>query len=377
VKLDLGYLIRFARRGSRTTDPVLLVRVLHDYLYGEWVGQLSKDQAREILEECDGFTRQIDQRFWDWSHVRDSSPEGLRRATKKLLSFVGQEAYTARLRFHLESPQVQVFGTLRRFGKGRTHTQGDLEIVTYPDDTRAILWAADGLFFVPPEGTAHRAGFEADHLGKTGSGLVRFRGNRGWSKERLARIEDLLRRGLVANDWSVSELTDIDEILGRIGSNARRGGRAVTRLGLSQAQETHEARGHMTTAANALDSEAFSMFDDHVYEAFGVDDEDGRGLERKIRSILRQVGIQPNWKTLHWGYFDVTPSRRGQGFGRTTVERVEREAKAHGARVVILGAGDIMTGGGHSRRFWERMGYEPFDLEYGRYEDRIMWKVLS
>jgi GNAT superfamily N-acetyltransferase len=370
-------LVAFGRvRGSRTTDRAFMVNVLHDYLYGDQANQLSKEQARAVLEECDGFARQIDQRFWDWSHVRDSSPEGLRRATKKLLSFVGQEAYTARLRFYSESPQSQVFGTLRRFGKGRAHPQGDLEIVTYPDGTKAVLWPAEGLFFVPPDGTARKAGFAADHLGKTGSGLVRFRANRRWSKERLARIERLLDRGLVADDWSMSEFEDIDEILGRMGSNVRGSRTTMKNWSLSQDRATHETRGYTTTAEDALDAEAFAMFDDGVHRAFDVD-EDERALGRAVRETLREAGIHPRWKALHWGYLDVARQERGKGFGRALVARVERAARTHGVRVIILGAGDIMTGGGHSRRFWEHMGYRLFALEYGRYDDRIMYKVLS
>lgn len=73
-------------------DTRLASELIHDYLFGSQSRALSRRQAEDVYLACDGFgyaAPGTPERLalsiymmggWDWSHVRDSSPQGFARA---------------------------------------------------------------------------------------------------------------------------------------------------------------------------------------------------------------------------------------------------------------------------------------------------------
>ncbi len=78
-------------------DTLAAANTVHDYLFGSQSHRLTAEAQVEVYLSCDGFgdtsrpgelrdqIRDYMNGGWDWSHVRDSSPQGFSRALAKIL----------------------------------------------------------------------------------------------------------------------------------------------------------------------------------------------------------------------------------------------------------------------------------------------------
>lgn len=91
--------MQFTNEAGRvcSIDTLGAANTIHDYLFGSQSHRLTTEQQVEVYLSCDGFgdtsvagelrdqIRDYMNGGWDWSHVRDSSPQGFSRALAKIL----------------------------------------------------------------------------------------------------------------------------------------------------------------------------------------------------------------------------------------------------------------------------------------------------
>jgi GNAT superfamily N-acetyltransferase len=146
----------------------------------------------------------------------------------------------------------------------------------------------------------------------------------------------------------------------------------------------YDSIGTFGPARQALLGLADPFFADRVYDFFGVEepgegegdwDRAERELEVAADEVLAGIDLGSDDLVFEWNELLVARQRRGSGLGRELVQRVERTIRERGARAIFLQAGDIDDR--HSLGFWRKMGYSEFTGDYGYYDDRLLYKVLS
>jgi len=164
----------------------------------------------------------------------------------------------------------------------------------------------------------------------------------------------------------------------RKGSAARRGS-ADHAEGIPYKQKTndHNLYGVIhADPARAFDDVAVPFFDSDYWDALGLD-EDNATTEDAHEIILdawRSLGGRSSDRVFAWHSLYLQPDVRGKGLGRTTVARIEDMLRKDGVKAILLQAGNLDEL--HSLPFWTRLGYAEWPLEYGYYDDRILWKRL-
>lgn len=93
------------------------------------------------------------------------------------------------------------------------------------------------------------------------------------------------------------------------------------------------------------------------------------------RRLLEETGLRSNDRVVVISFIEVPHGQRFKGIGTASVQRIERWARARGAKGILLRSG--MVDGDHPAGFWDRMGYyevhlhdDPVDEE----GDAIMFK---
>ena len=161
----------------------------------------------------------------------------------------------------------------------------------------------------------------------------------------------------------------------RKGSAARRG--SGDRRPYKQSTETYYLNGVIhDDPVSAFNDVALPFFDSDYWDALGLD-EDNDTTEDAHEIILdawKSFGGRSDDRVFAWHEVFLHPDVRGKGFGRTTVARIEDMLRKNGVKAVVLQAGTLDEL--HSLPFWTRLGYEEWPVDYGNYDDRILWKRL-
>ncbi|NBQ16114.1 MAG: GNAT family N-acetyltransferase, partial [Proteobacteria bacterium] len=127
---------------------------------------------------------------------------------------------------------------------------------------------------------------------------------------------------------------------------------------------------------SAFNDVALPFFAEDYWGALGLD-EDNDTTEDAHAIILdawKSFGGRSDDRVFAWHSLYLQPDVRGKGVGRTTVARIEDMLRKDGVKAVVLQAGTLDEL--HSLPFWTRLGYEEWPLDYGYYDDRILWKRL-
>ena len=127
---------------------------------------------------------------------------------------------------------------------------------------------------------------------------------------------------------------------------------------------------------SAFNDVALPFFDSDYWGALGLD-EDNDTTEDAHAIILdawKSFGGRSDDRVFAWHSLYLQPDVRGKGFGRTTVARIEDMLRKDGVKAIVLQAGTLDEL--HSLPFWTRLGYEEWPVDYGYYDDRILWKRL-
>lgn len=129
---------------------------------------------------------------------------------------------------------------------------------------------------------------------------------------------------------------------------------------------------------SAFNDIAFPFFDTGYWDALGLDEDRDSSDEARIviADSWEMLGGRVKGRVFAWHTLDIRAEDRGRGLGRSIVEKMERSLRDMGVSGIILQAGQLDESR-HSLPFWEKLGYEEWPLEYGIYDDRVVFKVLQ
>ena len=163
----------------------------------------------------------------------------------------------------------------------------------------------------------------------------------------------------------------------RKGSAARGSASATDRIPYKQKTNDYSLYGVLhNDPVSAFNDVAVDFFDSDYWYALGLDEDNATTQDAHaiILDAWTSFGGRSDDRVFVWHELYLQRDARGKGFGRATVARIEDMLRKDRVKAIFLQAGTL--DGHHSLPFWTRLGYEEWPVDYGNYDDRILWKRL-